>query len=77
MAEEVKKEKAIEVTNTHNEFELAVRMLSNEIIAFKLSANNFSGKMIVWSILLMFFTFMILEVFGVSALLGIPGAEDY
>ena len=76
MAEE-KKEKAIEVKNTHNEFELAVRMLSNEIIAFKLSANNFSGKMIVWSILLMFFTFMILEVFGVSAMLGIPGSEDY
>ena len=75
MAEE--KEKAIEVKNTHNEFELAVRMLSNEIIAFKLSANNFSGKMIVWSILLMFFTFMILEVFGVSAMLGIPGSEDY
>ena len=77
MAEEVKKEKAIEVKNSHNEFELAVRMLSNEIIAFKLSANNFSGKMIVWSILLMFFTFMILEVFGVSAMLGIPAAEDY
>ena len=77
MAEEEKKEKAIEVKNTHNEFELAVRMLSNEVIAFKLSANNFSGKMIVWSILLMFFTFMILEVFGVSAMLGIPGAEDY
>lgn len=68
-----KKVKAFEVKNTHNEFELAVRMLSNEIIAFKLSANNFSGKMIVWSILLMFFTFMILEVFGVSEMLGIPG----
>ena len=75
--DEEKKDKAIEVKNTHNEFELAVRMLSNEIIAFKLSANNFSGKMIVWSILLMFFTFMILEVFGVSAMLGIPGSEDY
>ena len=72
MAEEKKEEKTIQVTNTHNEFELAVRMLSNEIIAFKLSANNFSGKMIVWSILLMFFTFMILEVFGVSEMLGIP-----
>lgn len=71
--DEEKKVKPFEVKNTHNEFELAVRMLSNEIIAFKLSANNFSGKMIVWSILLMFFTFMILEVFGVSAMLGLPG----
>ncbi len=63
--------KIVEIKNADNEFELVVRLLGNEIIAFKLAATNFSGKMIVWSVLLMFFTFMILEVFGVNAMLGI------
>ena len=63
--------KIVEIKNGDNEFELVVRLLGNEIIAFKLAATNFSGKMIVWSVLLMFFTFMILEVFGVNAMLGI------
>lgn len=64
------KENGIEVKNEHNEFELALRFLGNELIAIKLAATNFSGKLIVWSILLLIMSFMILEVFGLSAMLG-------
>ena len=64
--------KSIEIKSEHNEFELMLRFFGNEIIAIKLAASNFSGKMIVWSIILLMFTFMIMEVFGVSAWLGIP-----
>ena len=54
----------------HNEFELSLRFLGNELIAIKLAGTNFSAKLIVWSILLLIFSFMILEVFGLSAMLG-------
>ena len=54
----------------HNEFELSLRFLGNELIAIKLAATNFSAKLIVWSILLLIFSFMILEVFGLSDMLG-------
>ena len=69
---EVKEEKknGVVVNNEHNEFELALRFLGNELIAIKLAATNFSGKLIVWSILLLIFSFLILEVFGVSEMLG-------
>jgi len=69
-----KKENGIEIKNEHNEFELALRFLGNELIAIKLAATNFSGKLIVWSILLLVMSFMILEVFGLSAMFGY-GAE--
>ena len=68
MAEE--KKNGIVVKNEHNEFELALRFLGNELIAIKLAATNFSGKLIVWSILLLIFSFLILEVFGLSEMLG-------
>lgn len=64
------KENGIEIKNEHNEFELALRFLGNELIAIKLAATNFSGKLIVWSILLLIMSFMVLEVFGLSAMLG-------
>ena len=54
----------------HNEFELMLRFLGNELIANRLAATNFNGKLIMWSIVLMIFTFMIMEVFGLSAMLG-------
>ena len=54
----------------HNEFELSLRFLRNELIAIKMAATNFSGKLIVWSILLLMFSFMVLEVFGLSAMFG-------
>ena len=68
MAEE--KKNGIVIKNEHNEFELALRFLGNELIAVKMAATNFSGKLIVWSILLLLFSFMVLEVFGLSAMLG-------
>ena len=69
MAEE--KKNGIVVKNEHNEFELALRFLGNELIAIKMAATNFSGKLIVWSILLLLFSFMMLEVFGLSAYFGV------
>ena len=69
MEKETKKN-GIETKNEHNEFELAVRFLGNELIAIKLAATNFSGKLIVWSILLLLLTFMIFEVFGVAQMFG-------
>ena len=59
------------VKDEHNEFELALRFLGNELIAIKMAATNFSGKLIVWSILLLLFSFMLLEVFGLSAYFGV------
>ena len=69
MAEE--KKNGIVMKNEHNEFELARRFLGNALIAIKLAATNFSGKLIVWSILLLLFSFMLLEVFGLSAYFGV------
>ena len=68
---EVEKKNGVVVKNEHNEFELALRFLGNELIAIKMAATNFSGKLIVWSILLLLFSFMLLEVFGLSAYCGI------
>jgi hypothetical protein len=67
---EKEKNNGIVVKKEQNEFELGLRFLGNELIAIKLSATNFSGKLIVWSILLLLFSFMILEVFGLNAMLG-------
>ena len=69
MEKETKKN-GIEIKNEHNEFELAVRFLGNELIAIKMAATNFSGKLIVWSILLLLFSFMLIEVFEVNKWLG-------
>ena len=69
MAEE--KKNGVVIKNEHNEFELALRFLGNELIAIKMAATNFSGKLIVWSILLLLFSFMLLEVFGRSAYFGV------
>tara|TARA_R100001198_G_C5239027_1_gene216395 strand:+ start:3626 stop:3829 length:204 start_codon:yes stop_codon:yes gene_type:complete len=49
-----------------NSFELILRILGNEFIAIKIGSTNFSGKLIAGGILLLFFTFMILEVFGLN-----------
>ena len=68
---EVEKKNGIVVKDEHNEFELALRFLGNELVAIKMAATNFSGKLILWSILLLLFSFMLLEVFGLSAYFGI------
>lgn len=72
MAEE--KKTGVAVKNDHNEFELMLRFFGNEILAIKLAASNFNGKLIMWAMVIMFFTFMIMEVFGFSAWLGITPA---
>tara|TARA_X000001382_G_scaffold100834_1_gene75477 strand:+ start:353 stop:589 length:237 start_codon:yes stop_codon:yes gene_type:complete len=68
--DKLEKKTGVVVKKEQNEFELGLRFLGNELIAIKLSATNFSGKLIVWSILLLLFSFMILEVFGLNAMLG-------
>ena len=69
MAEE--KKNGIVVKDEHNEFELALRFLGNELVAIKMAASNFSGKLILWSILLLLFSFMLIEVFEVTTWIGV------
>ena len=64
-------EKPVAVSITENSFELILGILGNEFIAIRIGSTNFSGKLIAGSILLLFFTFMLLEVFGLSRMLGI------
>ena len=65
------KKNGVVVKDDHNEFELILRFFGNEILAIKLAASNFNGKLIMWAMVTMFFTFMLMEVFGFSAWLGI------
>ena len=65
------KRKPISISVGENSFELVLRILGNEFIAIKLGSTNFSGKLIFGGILLMFFTFMMLEVFGLSQVVGL------
>jgi hypothetical protein len=64
-------EKPVAFSINENSFELILRILGNEFIAIRIGSTNFSGKLIAGSILLLFFTFMLLEVFGLSRVLGI------
>jgi len=73
--EEEEKKNGIKIKNDSNEFELAMRFLGNEIIAIKLAAHNFNGKLLMWSMVLLLFTFMIMDVFGFSQMLGIQPME--
>jgi|TARA_R100000030_G_scaffold47526_1_gene35915 hypothetical protein len=73
MAEE--KKNGVKIHNDENEFELMLRFFGNEILAIKLAASNFNGKLIMWAMVIMFFTFMVMEVFGFSAWLGITAIE--
>ena len=61
--------KPISVKIDENSFELSLRILSNEFVAIKIGSTNFSGKLIAGGILLLFFTFIIMEVFGMNELL--------
>tara|TARA_B100000212_G_scaffold303360_1_gene250128 strand:+ start:537 stop:752 length:216 start_codon:yes stop_codon:yes gene_type:complete len=70
MAEENKK-KILNLDVGENSFELILRILGNEFVAIKIGSTNFSGKLIAGGVLLLFFTFMILEVFGLSQVMGV------
>ena len=49
--------------------EVAVRILGNEFVAIKIGSTNFSGKLIAGGILLLFFTLVLLEGFGLNEVL--------
>ena len=61
--------KPIKVKIDENSFELSLRILSNEFVAIKIGSTNFSGKLIAGGILLLFFTLILLEGFGLNELL--------
>jgi len=65
------KKKPISVTLGENSFELVLRILGNEFVAIKIGSTNFSGKLIAGGVLLLFFTFMLMEVFGLSRMMGV------
>jgi len=64
-----KEKKPINVKIDENSFELSLRILSNEFVAIKIGSTNFSGKLIAGGILLLFFTLILLEGFGLNELL--------
>ena len=57
------------ITVSENSFELILRILGNEFVAIKIGSTNFSGKLIAVGVLLLFFTFVIMELFGFDDLL--------
>jgi len=63
------KKKPVNITIDENSFELSLRILSNEFVAIKIGSTNFSGKLIAGGILLLFFTLILLEGFGLNELL--------
>tara|TARA_R100001443_G_scaffold116768_1_gene138411 strand:- start:1731 stop:1970 length:240 start_codon:yes stop_codon:yes gene_type:complete len=65
------KKKPVSVNVGENSFELVLRILGNEFVAIKIGSTNFSGKLIAGGILLLFFTFMLMEVFGLSRIMGV------
>ena len=65
------KKKPVSVPVGENSFELVLRILGNEFVAIKIGSTNFSGKLIAGCILLLFFTFMLMEVFGLSRIMGV------
>ena len=69
MSEE--KKKPLSLTVGENSFELVLRILGNEFVAIKIGSTNFSGKLIAGGVLLLFFTFMLMEVFGLSRIMGV------
>ena len=65
------KKKPISLAVGENSFELMLRILGNEFIAIRIGSTNFSGKLIAGGVLLLFFTFMLMEVFGLSRIMGV------
>ena len=60
------KKKSVDLKVGENSFELILRILGNEFVAIRIGSTNFSGKLIAGGVLLLFFTFMLLEVFGLN-----------
>tara|TARA_R100000008_G_C3565235_1_gene158747 strand:+ start:549 stop:755 length:207 start_codon:yes stop_codon:yes gene_type:complete len=64
-----KDKKPIDLKVGENSFELILRILGNEFVAIRIGSTNFSGKLIAGGVLLLFLTFMLLEVFGLNEIL--------
>ena len=62
-------EKPIKLKMDENSFELSLRILGNEFVAIKIGSTNFSGKLIAGGVLLLFFTLILLEGFGLNEIL--------
>ena len=62
-------QKPIEIKVGENSFELSLRILGNEFVAIKIGSTNFSGKLIAGGVLLLFFTLILLEGFGLNEIL--------
>ena len=69
------KVKPIEAKVGDNSFELILRILGNEFVAIKIGSSNFSGKLIFGGVLLLFFTLVLMEMFSINALIGVPSYE--
>ena len=54
---------------------LITNILGNEFVAIKIGSSNFSGKLIVGGVLLLFFTLVLMEMFGINALMGAPSYD--
>jgi hypothetical protein len=65
----MKEKKLINLDLSNNSFELSLRILGNEFVAIKIGSTNFSGKLIAGGILLLFFTLVLLEGFGLNEVL--------
>ena len=63
------KKKIVNVDIGQNSFELSLRILGNEFVAIKIGSTNFRGKLIAGGILLLFFTLVLLEGFGLNEVL--------
>ena len=63
------KKKLINLDLSNNSFELSLRILGNEFVAIKIGSTNFSGKLIAGGSLLLFFTLILLEGFGLNEIL--------
>jgi hypothetical protein len=61
--------KPLKLKLDENSFELSLRILGNEFVAIKIGSTNFSGKLIAGGILLLFFTLILLEGFGLNEIL--------
>ncbi len=61
--------KPVKLKIDENSFELSLRILGNEFVAIKIGSTNFSGKLIAGGVLLLFFTLILLEGFGLNELL--------
>ena len=63
------KKKLINLDLSNNSFELSLRIHGNEFVAIKIGSTNFSGKLNAGGILLLFFTLVLLEGFGLNEIL--------